>query len=66
MGQQLAVLVFHADLEGEPVDYDQDITKDYSMFKRSEEQATWAFKEIEKLVKEGKMTVESGTIVVKG
>ena len=65
MGHQLAVLVFKADLQGSPVDYSGDITKDYSTFKHSEQQATWAFKEIEKLVKEGKMTVESGTIVVK-
>ena len=65
MGQQLAVLVFHADRQGDPIDSSGDITKDYSTFKRSEEQATWAFKEIERLVKEGKMTVESGTIVVK-
>ena len=65
MGQQLAVLVFHADLQGEPVDYSRDITKDYSTFKRSEKEATWAFKEIERLAKEGKMAVESGTIVVK-
>ena len=65
MGQQLAVLVFHADRQGDPIDSSGDITKDYSTFKRSEEQATWAFKEIERLVKEGKMKVESGTIVVK-
>lgn len=65
MSQQLAVLVFHADLQGDPIDSSRDITKDYSTFEHSEEQATWAFKEIERLVKEGKMTVESGTIVVK-
>ena len=65
MGQQLAVLVFHADLRGDPIDHSGDITKDYSTFKQSEKQATWAFKEIERLVKEGKMTVESGTVVVK-
>ena len=65
MGQQLAVLVFHADMKGDPIDSSGDITKDYSTFKRSEQQATWAFKEIEKLVKEGKMNVESGTVVVK-
>ncbi len=65
MGHQLAVLVFHADLQSAPVDYSGDLTKGYSTFKQSEQQATWAFKEIDKLVKEGKMTVESGTIVVK-
>ena len=65
MGQQLAVLVFHADLRGDPIDHSGDITKDYSTFKQSEKQATWAFKEIERLVKEGKMNVESGTVVVK-
>ena len=65
MGQQLAVLVFHTDNQGDFIDYSRDITKDYSTFKRSEKQATWAFKEIERLVKEDKMDVESATIVVK-
>jgi uncharacterized membrane protein len=65
MADQLAVLVFHADTQGGIIDYSKDITKDFSTFKRSEKQATWAFNEIEKLVKDGKMSVESGTIVVK-
>ena len=65
MGQQLAVLVFHADNQGDLIGYSRDITKDYSTFKYSEEQATWAFKEIERLVKEDKIDVESATIVVK-
>jgi uncharacterized membrane protein len=57
MSHQLAVLVFHADNEGDLIDYDT--------FKHSEKEANWAFEEIEKLVKEGKMNVESGTIVFK-
>mgnify|MGYP001822334412 FL=1 len=57
MGNQLAVLVFHADSDSELIDYDT--------FKHSEKEAEWAFKKIESLVKEGKMAVESGTIVVK-
>jgi hypothetical protein len=52
-------------LRGDPIDYGKDITTAWSTFKYSEQQATWAFKEIERQVKEGRMTVESGTIVVK-
>lgn len=58
MGHQLAVLVFHADSQGNPIDL--------TTFKHSENLAIWTFDEIERLVKEGKMAVESGTIVVKG
>ena len=65
MSQQLAVLVFHADNQEGIIDSSGDITKGYSSFDHSENQAQWAFKEIERLVKEGKMAVESGTIVVK-
>jgi uncharacterized membrane protein len=65
MGQQLAVLVFHDDKEDDFIDEGKDITKAYSTFEHSEKQATWVFEDIEKLVKEGKMNVESATIVVK-
>ena len=51
MSHQLAVLVFHANSHGNSIDL--------TTFKHSENQAIWAFDEIERLVKEDKMAVES-------
>jgi hypothetical protein len=38
MGQQLAVLVFHAEMKGDPIDSSGDLTKSYDTFKHSEQQ----------------------------
>ena len=51
---QLAVLVFHEDAENKPL-----------AFKTSEDRAKLAYEEIQRLAKDDKMAVESGTIVIK-